>query len=311
LTTGHFCNLLVREMASPETDHPMTRSTAPISTVKQEMEAGRRHTPGFGWPTILLTFALFAAALGATWGALGGHLSYLVAAIVNTVFFYAIYTPVHEAVHANISLKQKHLRWVDDLIGHLCCAPLWLFYLQHRKQHMVHHRAANTDNDPDIYARGSFPGWVFLRLPKSLISYFNPVSLYRECLRFDVPRRQIAITMLTYAAQAAVVVWLLTRGYGFELLVLYLIPWWIGQSVMLTLFTWTPHHDHSETGRYRDTRASVFPGANALLLGQNHHLIHHMMPGVPWYRYEVTFNDIRPLLEQNGARIEGFWPGKR
>ena len=77
---------------------------------------------------------------------------------------------------------------------------------------------------------------------------------------------------------------------------------------MLTLFTWTPHHDHKETSRYRNTRESLFPMANFLLLGQNHHLIHHLMPGIPFYRYQATFSEIRPLLEQNGARIEGFWP---
>lgn len=33
-----------------------------------------------------------------------------------------------------------------------------------------------------------------------------------------------------------------------------------------------------------------------------------MMPGVPFYRYGRSFRDIRPLPEQNGARIEGFWP---
>jgi len=101
---------------------------------------------------------------------------------------------------------------------------------------------------------------------------------------------------------------LIASGHGYQLLVLWFIPWWIGQSVMLTLFTWTPHHDHSETGRYRNTRVSVWPAGNALLLGQGYHLIHHMIPSVPWYRYESTFREMRPLLERQCVRIEGFWP---
>lgn len=237
-----------------------------------------------------------------------GEISFWLAGALNSIVLYAIYTPVHEAVHGNISLKKKHLRWVDTLIGFLACFPLWLFYFQHRKQHMVHHTRANQDDDPDIYARGGFWGWIFLRLPKAFLGYFNPVALYRECLLFDVPKRQIAITMLSFAAQTALFLGVIFAGFGFELLVLWFIPWWIGNTVMLTLFTWTPHHDHSETGRYRDTRESLFPFANFLLLGQNHHLIHHMMPGIPFFRYEATFHDIRPLLEQNGARIEGIIP---
>jgi beta-carotene hydroxylase len=45
-----------------------------------------------------------------------------------------------------------------------------------------------------------------------------------------------------------------------------------------------------------------------LLLGQGYHLIHHMIPSVPWYRYESTFREMRPLLERQCVRIEGFWP---
>jgi beta-carotene hydroxylase len=114
--------------------------------------------------------------------------------------------------------------------------------------------------------------------------------------------------LLTFAAYAVVVIALCAVGYWREVLLLWFVPWWIGQSVMLTLFTWTPHHDHRETGRYRNTRISLFPGANLLLLGQNYHLIHHMIPSIPYYRYRDTFEEMRPLLDENGVRIEGFLP---
>ena len=101
---------------------------------------------------------------------------------------------------------------------------------------------------------------------------------------------------------------LLWSGFWREVLVLWVVPWWLGQIVMLTFFTWTPHHGHIETGRCRDTRIALFPGANLLLIGQNHHLIHHMMPGVPFNRYDRTLRESRTFLEQNDAWIEGFWP---
>ena len=282
--------------------------TAQTRTVKQEMEAGRRLTDDFGWPTILLAVVLFAMFFFAIWAAMAGVISYFWGAVINTVFIYALYTVVHEAIHGNISSRRKSLRWVDLVVGTAACIPLWLFYFPHLKQHMVHHTKANTDDDPDIYARGGFLGWVFVRLPKALIVYFSPWHLWGDCKRFDVPRRQVVISFVTFALQGAFLIGVLAAGYWREVLVLWFIPWWVGQTIMLTLFTWTPHHDHSETGRYRDTRESLFPGAEVLLLGQNHHLIHHMMPGVQWYRYGRVFREIRPLLEQNGVRIEGFWP---
>ena len=286
----------------------MTSSADAVHTIRLEAEAGRRNTPEFCWPTLALFIGLNTVAGLATWAALSGRIPYLAAAVINTAYIYFIYTVVHEAVHANISSRHKNLAWIDLVVGTLACIPLWLFFFQHKKQHMMHHTRTNFDDDPDIYARGSFAGWVFWRLPKVLIAYFNPFQLYRECLNYGVPRNEIVITLVTFALQAAVFLGLIAAGYGYELLVLWFIPWWIGQTVMLTLFTWTPHYDHHATGRYSNTRVSLFPGANWLLLGQHLHLIHHMMPGIPYYRYQKTFDEIRPLLEKHHVRIEGLWP---
>jgi fatty acid desaturase len=77
---------------------------------------------------------------------------------------------------------------------------------------------------------------------------------------------------------------------------------------MLVFFTWIPHHPHTLAGRYHDTRCSLWPGGNLITQGQNYHLIHHMMPWVPWYRYERVYEEIEPLLKRNDALIDGFWP---
>jgi beta-carotene hydroxylase len=278
------------------------------STLRREAEIARRHTPDFAWPTLVLEAGLFLVFAAATALAVAGAIPLWLAAAINTVFIYAIYTVVHEAVHSSISARRKDLRWIDAPAGMLACMPLWLFFHHHRKSHRVHHARTNEEDDPDIYARGSFLGWCLWRLPRTLLAYFNPLQLRRECRRFGLTARERRITMAGFAAQAAVIFALIATGHGYRLLVLWFIPWWIGQSVMLTLFTWTPHHDHSETGRYRSTRVSLWPGGNALLLGQGYHLIHHMIPSVPWYRYERTFREMRPLLERQGVRIEGFWP---
>ena len=282
-----------------------------VSTVRQEAEVGRRHTPDFGGRTLLLELQLFLLFIVSTGLAVAGLIPMWLGAIGNTVFLYAIYTVVHEAVHANISSRKKNLRWVDTLAGVIACAPLWLNYHQHKRQHMEHHAHTNEDTDPDIYARGSFLGWVFLRLPVALINYFNPVQQYRDCRRFNCTRQEYAYTFIGFGINALILVTLLALGYWREVLVLWFVPWWIGQTVMLTFFTWTPHHDHSETGRYRNTRVSLFPFANFLLQGQNYHLIHHMMPAIPYYRYKPVFDELRPVLEAKGVRIEGVLPDPR
>ncbi|WP_421695991.1 fatty acid desaturase [Aestuariivirga sp.] len=278
------------------------------STVRHEAEVGRRHTLDFGGRTLLLELELFALFFASTGLAIAGLIPMWLGFIGNTLFLYALYTVVHEAVHSNISSRRKSLRWVDPLAGMIACAPLWLNYHQHKRQHMAHHAHTNEDSDPDIYARGSFLGWIFLRLPFALLNYFNPLQQYRDCQRFNCTRRECVYTFSSFAAYALTVVILVAAGYWRELLFLWFVPWWIGQTVMLTFFTWTPHHDHHETGRYRNTRVSLFPFANILLQGQNYHLIHHMMPGIPYYRYKPVFDELRPILTAKGVRIEGLIP---
>lgn len=288
----------------------MDAQVRPKSTIKLEMEVGRKQIPEFAWPTIALTFGLYAGFASIVVLALMGSLPYWAAILMNSIVIYAFYTVVHEAVHGNISSKKKGRRWVDVVVGTACCAPLWLIYDHHKKQHMVHHAHTNEDSDPDIYARGGFLGLIFVRLPIVLLSYFNPAALLRECRLFGCSKAETRRSLITFSIYSVIALTIIALGYGYELLMLWFIPWWIGQTVMLTLFTWVPHHDHHETGRYRNTRVSLWPGAEFLLMGQNVHLIHHMMPAVPFYRYRKTFDELRPILAANDVRIEGFWPNK-
>lgn len=152
----------------------MTDAGLKPRTVAEEMTAGRRNTPDFAWPAVALFLGLFAILGLSLWAAISGRISYAFGALINTGCIYVLYTIVHEAIHGNISLRRKDLRWLDLWIGTAACILLWLFCFPHLKQHMVHHARANTDEDPDIYARGSFPGWLFLRLPLALLKYFSP-----------------------------------------------------------------------------------------------------------------------------------------
>ncbi|SEO20087.1 Fatty acid desaturase [Salinihabitans flavidus] len=286
----------------------MTRSTNANSTVRHEITVGRANTPEFSWPTVLLALGCLAGFAASVALAMTGTMSYLLAGAINTVIIYAIYTVLHEAVHMNISAMRKDLQWVDRLLGSLAGVLLWQFYDHHRADHLVHHRITNHDDDPDISARAGFMDYVFIRLPVVLLNYFNPVLLYRRCRELEMSRAATRRTMTGFAINTALAIGVIAMGYGFELVTLWLVPWYIGNSLMLLMFTWSPHHDHQETGRYRNTRIIEMPAGNALLLGQGYHLIHHMMPGIPWYRYKKTFEDLRPTLEENDVRIEGVMP---
>ena len=272
------------------------------------MAIGRAHTPDVAWPTLWLLAGSYLSLTISTWLALSGLWPLWVSSILNGIVLYGTYTVVHEGIHDNIVQPGSGFRWVNMTAAFIGAIPLALLIYPHRKSHMVHHTKCNTDDDPDIYARGPFGVVTFWRIPVTVLRQFNPIEQYRECRRYGVTWRDTLFSMLTYAAYIAMVAGAVAAGYGYEVLVLWFVPFFVGYSVMLVFFTWVPHYPHTEVGRYRDTRCSLWPGANVLTQGESLHLIHHMMPWVPWYRYEAVFREIRPFLEQNGAQIDGFVP---
>lgn len=278
------------------------------NTTALEVEAGRRNTPDIAWPTLRLAIGVFLALTASIYAVANELLPIGVGAVINTVILYSTYTVLHEAVHGNIVRGHPKWRWVNKALGMAIAAILWMFFEPHKNSHMAHHRKCNTDEDPDIYARGSFGVVSFWRLPLATLNNLNPLALYKVCQQYNVSDRYRRNSFITYGFYAAVVAALFYAGFWYEFIMLWLVPYVVGYSIMLFFFTWVPHHDHLETGRYRNTRASLWPGGAFLTQAQNLHLIHHMMPAVPYYRYEATFKEIRPYLEQNNARIDGFWP---
>ena len=83
---------------------------------------------------------------------------------------------------------------------------------------------------------------------------------------------------------------------------------WFGPALLAILFLaltfdFLPHYPYDSRARFLDTR--IYPSRffNAVLLGQNYHLIHHLWTTIPWYRYQRVFRAIRPELEARGSRI--------
>lgn len=278
------------------------------STARQEMEVARRYMPAVAWRTLFLLAGIYAGLAASVYGYATGQIPLWAAALINTVILYGTYTVVHEGVHDNIIPRNYAFKWVNMTAAFLAAYPLLLLIYPHRKSHMLHHTACNTDEDPDIYSRGTFGVVTFWRIPLATLGQLSPIKAYKSCLHFKVTQGQKWFSLATYASFVALAAWIIHKGYGFELLTLWFLSFFFGYGIMLVFFTWVPHHPHTQTGRYRDTRCSLWFGGNLLTQGQNYHLIHHMMPGVPWYNYERVFNDIRPMMEQNNALIDGFWP---
>ncbi len=101
----------------------------------------------------------------------------------------------------------------------------------------------------------------------------------------------------------AVAVAALATGNFTALAVVWFVPALFAMVFLTMAFDYLPHYPCDSSERYLDSRA--YPGRTAfvVLLGQNYHLIHHLWTTVPWYRYPIVFDAIRPQLEARGARI--------
>ena len=69
--------------------------------------------------------------------------------------------------------------------------------------------------------------------------------------------------------------------------------------------------------RYRDTNVFwvrgkiIEPVVNWLYMFQNFHLVHHLFPRIPFYKYGSAFRDLKPVLDQEQAHIYEYDFGER
>ena len=99
---------------------------------------------------------------------------------------------------------------------------------------------------------------------------------------------------------------LIAQGWGIQLVFLWLLPGWLASGVLSMAFDWLPHHPHGDTGRYTNARLlRGGPVLTVLMAAQDAHLVHHLWPNVPFYRYHTVLRGSLAELEANGVVTVG------
>ncbi|MBA2764781.1 MAG: fatty acid desaturase [Thermoleophilaceae bacterium] len=283
--------------------------TAPGITVTRIPDPAEP-VPAVAWPTVALLVVGLALWFGSVAALLSGLWPWPVSTLISAVASYVLFTVAHDAAHHSTSSNQQINRWIGRL-----AVP---FFAPHagmstwRYIHMQHHRFTNHDdgNDPDHYTmRG--PAW---QRPLRWIT----VDLFY--MVFYVPRlasrpRAEKIELFTqWAVVITLSVLAVVNGYGFELLVLYFLPCRIAILFLGWAFDYLPHNGlhHTPTEDKLKTTRNRVGGERWLspvLLYQNYHLVHHLHPLVPFYRYikvwrrnERTYLNGDPALSTVGGR---------
>lgn len=243
---------------------------------------------------------LFVASMGGFAAACAGYLTGALPAAatvaINAVAIYWGFTVMHDSMHGTAHADKTVNRVLGEIPAMLLTIPQTIF----RAVHYEHHSHTNDpERDPDHFIAGT-PHWL---LPiKSLRVFIDYRRHYygRELWRSRAERRT---ALLCDAAIVSVIVASIATGNIATLLVLWIVPVVFAGGFLITFFDYFPHYPYDNADRYFDTR--IYPGkvGNAILLGQNYHLIHHLWTTIPWYRYIKVFAEIEPELRARDARI--------
>lgn len=281
----------------------VTRIPAPTqSTASAALPDPGMRVPTLSWPIAgIFTFAL-ALFGGSTWATVTGALPVLVTVAASAAAIFILFTVLHDASHYSISSR----RWVNVAFGRVAMffvSPL-ISFRSFAFIHIEHHRNTNDhDADPDHFISAS-PRWQLpFRFPAMDLPYIG--FLVRNVRRR--PRAEVAETVALMTVSVAVIAAATGMGHLWMLAVIYLIPERVAMFVLAWWFDWLPHHDLPDTqreNRYRATRNRVGGEwfLTPLLLSQNYHLVHHLHPSVPFYRYVTAWRrNEEAYLERDSA----------
>lgn len=240
--------------------------------------------PEIAWPTVALAVVAMLLYGFSTFMGVQQHWPVAATVLVNSLCAYWLFTVAHDASHNSLSLK----RWLNDGLGRMAVMtllPLPLFRM-FRFIHMQHHRFSNEPDDPDYWV-GKGAWWSIPFRCALMDVHYIAWYLKRASSR---PRDEIIDSVMSGVFGLIVLVGLVTAGWGWEVLMFWLLPARLAIFVLALAFDYLPHSPYKATdaeNKYIATSVRVGHEwlLTPLLMSQNYHLVHHLYPLVPFYRY--------------------------
>ncbi|MBE9076632.1 fatty acid desaturase [Romeria aff. gracilis LEGE 07310] len=210
--------------------------------------------------------------------------------LLNTLALHLVGTVIHDASH-----KSAHRNpIVNAALGHGSALMLGFTFPVFTRVHLQHHAHVNDPkNDPDHFVSTGGPLWLIAARFFYHEIYFFQRRLWRKYELLEWLLSRLAVAALVYCA----------CQFGF---LDYLFNYWFSPALVVGLalglfFDYLPHRPFQDRNRWKNAR--VYPSAvlNLLIMGQNYHLVHHLWPSIPWYKYKPAYEVMQPLLDQKGS----------
>ena len=243
--------------------------------------------PQVAWPTVALFVFVVVGLFTSTYCVFQELIPTWLAIALNTLFTYQAFTVIHDATHNSLSLNKT----INNTLGRMAMfilSPVLSFRVM-RFVHMQHHRFANDPKkDPDHWVATGAP-WTFpfrwLVLDLSYPVFYLRNNVWKTRPKSEIQSQLIALTIgiLTFVA-------IYQAGFLMDAIILWLLPARIAIFFLAMAFDFLPHYPHAASAKEDQYQASNNRVGfewllTPLLLGQNYHLVHHLYPTVPFYRY--------------------------
>lgn len=281
---------------------------------KTAQRARRRR--GVEWPTIGLIVLCYSA-----WIAAGLFLCpiYPVSALAVMAFMLALQSSIgHEVLHGHPTRST----FLNEAFVFLPIG-ITLPFRRYKWIHLRHHadeRLTDPLDDPESYYRAF---WQHAEMPKPLqfLLRVNNTMLGRfilgpwlSCIGFFAGESGLLWSgepgvrkaWLLHAAGLAIVIPLVSYGFGIPFWLYLLVPVWAGQS-LISIRTFAEHQWSEDA----DGRSIIIEKTllSLLFLNNNLHFVHHKNPTVAWYRLPRLFKDRREeWISLNGGYVlPNYW----
>lgn len=258
----------------------------------------------YAWPEIAVVLGSYATFALSTYLYLAGIFPYWLTFLLSGVALYAVFTPLHDSTHRSASSSP----FVNELIGNVSAFLLVPGFTAalYRYLHLEHHRrTGELTTDPDeVFVSGWWPVRAIVWCCPDIqwiIWYFK-----RRHLR-PAGERRVYWAGLGFSA-----IWhtaWLTSPYAWEFFLLWMLPQRLGLGLVVYLFAYIQHPDGIEQKDNPFQATRLIKGglmSRILMLGQSQHLMHHLFPSVPFYRYYKAWANGGNVVADYG--IAWQWP---
>lgn len=265
--------------------------------------------PAIGLQVMAFSLLGYIAFAGSIWSYSQGYIPYLLLLVFSGYGLVMMFASVHEATHGSVARTP----WLNDMIGTVA-AFLYMPGMSttvYRQLHLAHHRyTGDTDKDPDAqYVNAPFILCLFRWATKDI--HWGIWFARNFSKRTVKEKRAFICGVIVYFAWYGG--WLLSP-YATEFVLLYLIPQRVFYCVLLYFFAYVQHPPgvlQSEQPFQATVILNAPKWAHPLMIYQDKHIIHHMFPSLPFYRYPKVWAFAKDLMEkQNIPRrdiIEWNW----